>query len=168
LFTTFNLKFTAKEWETFKCWTFGMKTGVFVDELNLEMLINESPHLRRLHHCILPKDFYDENFKEMFEADFEVVNEEANNFAKQTANFQGVTFDLWADKPVTFTEDKKDTSDKSDQMDTFKTLDEVVIAKTATKFHFAPECKGLDQATYALQVITFEEAKQKGRTRCNL
>ena len=60
------------------------------------------------------------------------MNEEANNFDKQTANFQTVTFDQWADKPVTFNEDKKDTSDKSDQMDTFKTLDEVVIAKTGT------------------------------------
>ena len=46
-----------------------MKTGTFVDELNLEMLINESPHLRRLHHCILPKDFYDTNFKDVFEAE---------------------------------------------------------------------------------------------------
>ena len=165
LFTTFNLQFTKNEWATMKCWTFGMKTGAFVDALNLEMLINESPNLRRLHHCIIPKDFYDANFKAVFEADHELVNEEAYDFAKQTTNFQN-TPDLWADKPVTFTEDKKQTSEE--QMNTCELLDEVVIAKTGSRFHFTPECKGLDHATFTLKVVTFEEAKQMGRTLCNL
>ena len=91
LLTTYNLQFTENEWSTFKCWTFSQKTGVFDDALNLEMLVNESPNLRRLHHCILPEDFYDENFKEMFDADYEVVTSRRRTF-KESLLISGQTY----------------------------------------------------------------------------
>ena len=53
-------------------------------------------------------------------------------------------------------------------MNTFELLDEVVIDKTGSRFHFTPECKGLEHATFALNVFTFEEAKQMRQTLCNL
>jgi hypothetical protein len=149
LFTTYGFTLTDKEWETFRCWTFDSKVGTFVDDLNIEMLSNSSPGLRRLYHLVLPKDFYDENFGDAYEEDWDKITDEAKDFKEQTATCQEA---FTCPEQASFIGEVLVT--------------EVFITSGGIKFHFIEDCPGLQKRLNPLTSVTLQEAKSLRRTLC--
>ena len=161
LFTTFDLKLTKDEWSTFRCWTFEAKTGRLVDDLNFEMLSHSNPALTRLYHCIVPTDFYNEHFLENTPSDWEVISLECSDFGTQTATLQTLNFE--GDVSSTHSMGTLGSQDSTGTV----LADEVIITSGGTKFHFLESCIGLENRKHPIRVITFQEAKMKGRTLCS-
>jgi len=153
LFTSYGFTFTDAEWSTIKCWTFDSKVEELVENLNIEMMSNSSPELRRLYHLVLPKDFYDENFGRDFGEDWELVNTEEKDFQKQNQALQFLSLSL--------------SSSEGEATSSLEVaVKEVFITSGGIKFHFIEECPGLQKRTNPLVAVSLEEAKKMQRTLC--
>jgi hypothetical protein len=155
LFTAYDLALTDAEWSTCRCWTFGLKSGEFVDTLANEFLKNESPGLRRLNHLVLSKDFYDEHFGQDPTEEWSALPNEEDNFVKQAENFVAVS--LIGTPPEL---------PHANNLVQETLVREVFVSSKGIRFHFTEDCPGL-QAAIAVFGDTLDEVKRLRKTLCS-